>query len=271
MNPKKSLSVLAGAAILAGVPLCGTAQLVDQWNFNETSGTTAANSVGSGPSAALMGNATFNGSGGVTLNGSSGTYVNLGTGLLSGMSSATFEGWFTYSVPNNNVHLFSFDDGSGTGSGGTYLRYNVYDSGNNHGGTNFIESIQGWGGPILHGGQVLPQNQEIFVAAVYDPANNTESLYLNGQLSSTYSGALAPLSAFASSIGSLGRSPWFAYGDPYLNGTIDQFSIYNGALSSSQISADFAAGPVTVPEPSSVALGIGGVALMGVLRRRNSR
>jgi hypothetical protein len=274
----RTATVLAGVAALAGISQSAPAQvLIDQWNFNETSGTTAYNSVAGGANATLMGGATFDGSGKVVLNGTSGTYINLGGGLLTGLSSVTFEGWFSYSVPNNNVHLFAFDDGTGTGTyngggwNGNYLRYNLYDTGNGHGGVHFVE-IPNLGNPnggVLSGTGVLPQNQLLHAAVVYDPVNGVESLYVNGALQSTVTGSLAPLSSISENRGTLGASPWSAWGDPYLTGAIDQFSIYSGALSGSQIAADFAAGPVLVPEPSSVALGIGGLALLGLRRRRS--
>ncbi len=268
--------VLASAATLACIPLSGSAQvLIDQWNFNETSGTTAYNSVAGGVNASLMGGAAFNGSGQVVLNGTGGTFVNLGGGLLNGLTSVSFVGWFAYTVPNNNVHLFAFDDGSGTGTAnggawnGNYLRYNIYDSGNGHGGTNFVE-IPNLGNPnggILNGTSVLPQNQLLQVAVVYDPVNGIESLYVNGALQSSVTGTLAPISSISEARATLGASPWSAYGDPYLTGTVDQFSIYSGALSASQVAADFVAGPV--PEPSSVALSLlGGLAVLA--RRRRS-
>jgi hypothetical protein len=268
-NPTKSLGILAGVAALAGAPWSGTAQsLLDQWNFNETSGTTAANSVGGGASATLMGQAAFNGSGGVTLNGTSGTYISMGSGLLTGVTAVTFEGWFSFSVPNNNVHLFSLDNGAGTG--GDYLRFNIYDTGNGNGGTNYMEEN---GSPVnkLLGNQVLPQNQLLNIAVIYDPANNYEAIYLNGALESSYTGTLPALTTVPENLFTLGKSPWSAYGDPGLNGTIDQFSIYNGALQGSQIASDFAAGPAPVPEPSSIALGAGGLMLVGWLRRRSTR
>ena len=105
--------------------------------------------------------------------------------------------------------------------------------------------------------------------AIYDPANGVESLYVNGALESSVTGTLAALSSVFQSRGTLGASPWDAWGDAYLTGAVDQFSIYNGALSGSQVAANFAAGPVTVPvpEPSSATLGLAAAALLGLYRR----
>ena len=70
----------------------------------------------------------------------------------------------------------------------------------------------------------------------------------------------------------LGRSAF--NGDGVFNGTIDEFRIYNTALSSAQVAADATAGPnafgtVAVPEPTTVlmlGLSAGGLLL---LRRRS--
>lgn len=278
MNKTRTTTHLA--AVAAGILIAGVSAqaqtLIHQWNFNETSGTTATDSVG-GANASLLGAATFNGSG-VTLNGTSGTYINLGGGLLSSLTSATFEGWFSYSVPNDNVHLFAFDDGTGQGTqnggawNGNYLRYNVYASGN-AGGLSYAEvpnkgnpyNTGGAGDGKINGTTVLSQNSLHHVAFVYDSANGVESLYVDGMLESSVTGTVAALNTIFNTRGTLGASPWSAYGDPYLTGNINEFSIYDGALSGSQIAANFAAGPV--PEPSSMALGIVGAALIGFYRR----
>lgn len=252
----KMLAVIGSVAVFAGIS-ASAQTLIDQWNFNESSGTTAANSVGGGGSATLMGNATFDGSGGVTLDGTSGTYISLGSSLLNSLASVTFEGWWS-DTGVNNTHLFSFDDG--VGQGGIYLRYNVGDTGNGHNGNSFVENT----GTTTHAleGTPLANNTLLHVAVVYDPSANYEAIYLNGSLSASYSGTISPLSDYATSGGALGRSPWWSYGDPYLNGTIDQFSIYDGALSGPQIAADYAAGPVAVPEPSTFAILAGGFGVL---------
>lgn len=274
-HTKTILGIAGSALALFCAPASSSAQtLIDRWTFNESSGATAANSVAGGVSATLMGGATFDGTGRTVLNGTGGTFVNLGGGLLTGLSSVTFEGWFSYSVPNNNVHLFAFDDGKGTGTenggawNGNYLRYNVYDSGH-AGGLSWVE-IPNLGNPnggVLNGTTVLPQNSLLHVAVVYDPANSIESLYINGAFQSSVTGTLAPISSIFESRATLGASPWSAWGDPYLTGTIDQFDIYNGVRSAEQISADFVSGPVAVPEPSSAVLGLAGAFLLGLYRR----
>jgi len=268
-NPKKPFSLLAGAAILAGASLTGSAQtLIDQWNFNETSGTTAANTVGGGASATLMAGASFNGSGGVTLNGStdgSGNYIDLGN-ALSGLTSVTLECWFNYTQVNNRAPLIT-----GLGSQSNYyLRYSLYDT-SYQSPNAYVEANNAWGsgGNTLAQTGAPAQNTLEQVAIVYDPTTSSEAIYVNGVLAASTSGSLLSLNSIAGSDLTLGKS---AFGsDPTLTGTINQFSIYSGDLSGAQIAADYASGPVIVPEPSTVALAMGGLTLLGILRRRNAR
>ena len=266
----KIMAVIGGVAVFAGAS-ASAQTLIDQWNFNETSGTTAANTVGGGASASLMGGATFNGSGGVALNGTTGTGISLGSGLLNGLTSVTFEGWFSYTGAANNP-LFSFNNNNIWS--GTYLRFNL----NGHSGNDYIEPISGWGGHVLNG-TPLANNTLNHIAVIYDPSASYEAIYVNGSLATSYSGAPADvpaLSNYAGFNGSIGLSPWISANgytpdDPYLNGTIDQFSIYNGALSGSQIAADFAAGPAPVPEPGTCAMLAGGIGMLlaGFRLRKN--
>lgn len=65
----------------------------------------------------------------------------------------------------------------------------------------------------------------------------------------------------------LGRSQW---GDSSFHGSLDEFRIHDLALSAQQVADSFAAGPVPIPEPTSLAM----LAVMGIsglsLRRRKS-
>jgi hypothetical protein len=278
MNKTKATTQLAAmaAGLLAASTVAQAQTAIHQWNFNEASGTTAVDSIG-GANATLLGAASFNGSG-VTLDGTTGTYINLGANLLSSLTSATFEGWFSYSVPNDNVHLFSFDDGTGTGTSngggwnGNYVRYNVYASGN-AGGLSYAE-VPNVGNPYntgnagdgkVNGTTVLSQNSLHHVAFVYDSVLGIESIYVDGLLETSVVGTVTALSNLFDTRGSLGTSPWDAWGDKTLTGNINQFAIYDGALTAEQVAANFAAGPV--PEPSTAALGILGTALLGFYRR----
>lgn len=60
------------------------------------------------------------------------------------------------------------------------------------------------------------------------------------------------LNTFDDSANSLGQSQW---ADPAFLGDVDQFEIYDTALSAGEVTAAFNAGPVPVPEPSSTMLG----------------
>jgi len=250
---KKQLSSLWAKAAGTGILLLAmqtavtAATLVSRYSFTETTGTNAVDSVG-GYTATLRGGTTFDGAGKVVLNGTN-SYVNLPAAQLNALTVMTIDTWFSFTVPNNNVCLFSVDNGSGTGSGGSYLRYNVFDSNNGHGGTNYFEGIVGWGGNLLHGGSVLPTNNtQVHVTLIYDPVNGVKSIYVNGVLSSTYSGSLAALSSYPQNVFTLGRSPWANSGDPYLKGSINEFRVYSGVLSDSEIATNELAGPDTIPQ-----------------------
>lgn len=215
--------------------------LIHRYAFDETSGSMAADSVG-GANGTLNGAAAFDGAGRVVLDGTSGAYVSLPANLLGGLSAVTIDAWFSFTVPNNNVHLFSMGNGNGSGSGGSFLRYNLYDSGNGHGRTNFFESVISYSGNALHGSSVLPTNNtQVHVTLVYDPVGGVKSIYVNGVLASTYSGSLAALGSYPENAFYLGRSPWSS--DPNLNGSINEFRIYSGVLQPEDISASQIIGP----------------------------
>jgi len=210
-------------------------KLLHRWNFNETNGATAFDSVG-GANAALQGGATFDGLGRVVLDGTSGAFVALPGVLLAGLTSVTLEAWVTNAVAPDNVALFSFDNGLQNGSGGGCLRYVLHDQSN---GRNFLELASGGGSPLLPGNPGLG-GQYVHVVCVYNAGAGVELIYTNGVLEAAQP-IVAPLGGVSQNAAALGRSPWST--DPWLNGAIDEFRIYGGQLLPGDIAAAQQLGP----------------------------
>jgi hypothetical protein len=95
------------------LPLAASpATLIHRYSFTSN----ANDSVGTA-NGTLQGSATIAG-GKVVVNGASHavSYVSLPAGLVSSLSAVTIEAWETNSTSPDNVHLFSFSNGSWTGS-----------------------------------------------------------------------------------------------------------------------------------------------------------
>jgi alpha-L-fucosidase len=209
--------------------------LIHRWSFNETSGTVAHDSVG-GADGTLMGSAAFDGSGKVVLNGTSGNYVSLPGNLIAGLTNVTIEAWVTNATSPDNVALFSFDDGLQDGVGGGYLRYVLHDQSN---GRNFLELASGGGSPKLPANPGLG-GKYVHVVCTYSQTTGAAAIYTNGVWEATMA-VSTPLANVSPNSASLGRSPW--NGDPWLNGAIDEFRIYDGILQPADIAAAQTIGP----------------------------
>lgn len=120
------------------------------------------------------------------------------------------------------------------------------------------------------GGGYLDDGATYMAATVIDGTAGTLSYYVyrvsDGLGGLQQSVTAVPLSSYAFTEAFIGRSPFDA--DNWTSGSVDEFRIFNHALSAAAVAADFAAGPNVVPEPSTLALTlIGGLAL---LRRRRA-
>lgn len=209
--------------------------LIHRYSFNETSGSIAHDSVG-GADGTLEGNAVFDGNGRAVLNGTSGTCVALPGNLLDGLTNVTIEAWVTNATSPDNVALFSFDDGLQDGVGGGYLRFVLHDQSN---GRNLLELASGGGSPILAANPGLG-GQYVHVVCIYSPPTGTAAIYTNGVLAAM-TAVSTPLANVSTNAAALGRSPWNS--DPWLNGAIDEFRIYAGALPPADIMSAQKAGP----------------------------
>lgn len=238
--------------------------LVHEYKFNETSGTVVTDSVpGNSPAwnGYTFGGATLGG-GQVTLDGTSG-FVVLPSGVVSGMDDITIETWASFGATINTwANLYAFGNTDTGGSGENYIDLQP------HTGTSTTSANFGQGDPgngaetdaVL--GSALDGATNIQIVVVYHMTAGSESLYTNGVLAATRTGGglfnnLIDPVAFAGptynnqsvlsytlgadSVSYLGASLYSS--DPMLNGSINEFRIYNGALSASHILADHALGP----------------------------
>ena len=215
------------------------AALIHRYSFSETSSSTASDSIG-GADATLQGTAAFDGSGNVVLDGSSGCYVSLPAGVLTNLTAVTFETWLNDATSPDNVCQFEFSSGGGTG--GSYIRHVIHDQSN---GRNQFEMAAGGNSDLI--GNPGFGGQYVHVVCVYDPTTLVQQVFTNGVLASSQTGVSIPsVNNLWSFGGSLGRSPWWAYGDPYMAGSINEFRIYSGRLLSDEIAASDMVGPNTV-------------------------
>jgi len=209
----------------------------------------------------LFGAATISG-GKLVLNGTlhPPAYARLPGDLISGYSALTLEAF--YAVP--------------AGSSGTQQRLwdfgdHVIASGGITGTAYFYEAAgrgaAGLPGNSPGGGEasaIAPATDRAayttnttHIAATVDSPNHILTLYTNGVLAMSVTNVVIDLNLVADNFSLLGRSQW---ADPPLNGSIDEFRVYNGVLTSAQVAASFAAGPdpdtlrATVAGPNQVTI-----------------
>jgi hypothetical protein len=226
--------------------------LIHRYSFNEEAGTLVAHdSIGAahGRVIAGAGLSTFTGAGELwvgqgTTNPS---YVQLPAGLVSCESEVSIETWLTYQAPTlawywtGWARVFDFGDQAG-GYGNTYF---FVTPRNDSLLTRLAVSKGGIAGetPILDWTDGIGQNVTSHVAVAYSPARGLSKLWINGGAPITGT-ATAALALIKDMNNWLGRSQFSE--DPYLKGRYDEFRIYRGVLSDSDIAADYAAGPEVV-------------------------
>jgi len=212
------------------------ATLTHEYRFNDaTASTNAIDSVG-GATGALYPGASYPGDGTVSLDGVSG-FVYLPNDIISNYTSVAFEIWTTPVANPVWARLFDF----GTDSGGP---------GNNTGGLTWFylclnDGVSGSYRADINPGQAMTGPQP--AAGAYhhlvftiDAAAKTGSLFDNGALVSFVTNFTATPQGVGHTFNDyIGRSQ---FGDPYYNGSIDEFRIYDNAVSPVQVEADYEAG-----------------------------
>jgi len=202
-----------------------TSGLVAFYKFDETSGTSAADSSGNNHTATLAGGATF-GAGlqnnAVTLSGNS-QYVSLPAGIVSGLSSFSITAWVKLASSPTWNRIFDFGNDTTTymfltPNSGSTLRFSITTAG-----STMEQQLNATS---------LPTGSWQHVAVTL--AGGVGSLYVQGAEVAQSS----TITLSASSLGSttrnwLGRSEFPV--DPYSNGQLDNVRIYSRALSAGEV------------------------------------
>src|SRR5215469_11173403 len=156
-----------------------------------------------------------------------GEYVNLPSGIVSGLHDFTVSAWVNPSA--NTAWSRGFDFGTGTSNymfltlsaGGGPVRFAVTTSGN-----GAEQQLNAPGN--------LPLNTWSHVAVTL--SGSTGTLYVNGQPVATNSNmTLNPAALGVTNQNWIGRSQFSA--DPFLAATVDDFQIYDHALSAAEVAA----------------------------------
>jgi hypothetical protein len=223
-------------SLLLTVASVGYSQtLTHRYSFNDP--TTVIDSVG-GPNwnGTLLGSATLDGSN-LQLDG--GGWVILPSGIITNYPQVSVEFWVTYS-PDNPVwtRTFAFGDQINGGEH-TGVDYTHYAGGNYQ---NLNISTEANGGAYANNPAGLNGQTNVHVTVVVDPAGN-RMYYYNGLTSPSVlnSSTVPPLSGVIDSVNLIGKSLWDQ--DAPLMGTINEFRVYNGAITPAQLALNDAAGP----------------------------
>jgi len=224
---------------------CGTG-LVAYYKFDETTGTTAADSSGNGRNATLAvagtGTATFSathmvGTDSVNLGGTSnanGGYVTIPASLntMGATTTITIACWVNITTDRAWGRIFDFNNSTTTG----YMFLTTFQSMTTPNSVRFaITTTNNAAEQQISSTARLSTGAWHHIAVVLDAgATYTGTLYIDGAVAGTNTA----MTIRPSNIGNtpnnwIGRSAFVA--DPYFSGLVDDFRIYNRALTAAEI------------------------------------
>ncbi len=231
-------------AILLGQGLASAQTLVNRYSFSDADngsgniGATVADSVGGpawngtlpngGDLASLPGQ--------LLLSGSSSQFVQLPVGILSNYTAVTIDCWATFGTLPGNCFLYGFGATNTTGFGINYIFCQPAN-----GRIAITGSNPGYTGEQGTGGGGNWSGETIHVTSVFNPVAGYLELYTNGVLVSRSTGITVPMSAVSNEVNYIARSLYAA--DSYMDVALNEFRIWNGALSPLQVAGSDVNGP----------------------------
>ncbi len=239
-------------------PPAPATQLIHRYSFNDG---TANDSVGSANGTFHNGSGASSISGGqLNLKGSTSDYVDLGSDIITAANLAsgavTFEAWASFNLANTGWARL-FDLGTSSGSSGANYIFLSPNNANNGGSARLAvtDSVGNGNETGFNSGNLLGRTN-LHVVAVFNPAPNRQflGLYTNGVLVASTSTGTKQIASINDVTSFLGHSHWS--GDPGLNGSIDEFRIYDGELNTNQIAATDVLGPNQVLSTGSPPLSL---------------
>jgi hypothetical protein len=170
------------------------------------------------------------GNGSLSLTAASSQYVQINTPFLTGLNGLTFSVWFQTTGTSSAVtRLFDFGNGEGVdniilcanSNNGITYGYSVYiNNSSNAYGTNIAGSFTS--------ASSITFNHIVWTIS----PSGVSNIYINGKLNATSTGSFYPASIYRTNC-YIGKSNWSF--DPYFNGFIDEFRMYNRVVTTGEI------------------------------------
>lgn len=232
-----------------------SAKLIHRYSFSEAPGTTTVkDSAGTADGTVKGQGADFTGQGQLMLpgGGTSGAdpvpgYVDLPNHIINVLTNLTIAAWITYEAPAATAWGRIFDFGTSDGGEDVVNGNGNYIFMTPEGSANFRFALRDPATAsepiVLTAGAPLATGQEMCVAVTYNYEGNSTVLYSNA-VALVKGTASVALSTINDVNNWLGRSQW---NDAMFQGKYDEFRIYDGAMSASEMAAIVAAGPDKLP------------------------
>ena len=222
--------------------------MAHRYGFNENGGTTITDSIGGAIWNGTLPNGGTLSGGQLVLASGVQQYVRLPVGIASSLGGITIMVWVKLTLLSNWSRIFDF------GNNITSYMYLTAQNGNT-GMLQFgITTNSASGEQVITSSSTLSTGVWYQVAVTLSGGNGI--LYLDGAAVGTNNNmTLNPSSLGITRNNFIGKSQW---PDPYLDGSIDEFRIYNGGLSPTEIAATTVLGPnqqlITNSPPMSVSV-----------------